>query len=173
MQVVLQPNFFFPLPISQVFQVLLKWADGLNSGLGPEGVVYLKKSLKKADCTVLPTLQDKWVSLHPNFGLVCWCDDKKLKKHFKHVNGIDFLYLGKLSKNEKEMLQTKVSVLMRTLGIPALSEVRSLPFCSSPSSPYIEILLHSAAHVICNCVYINTHIYIMSTHVQLFWFSLL
>ncbi|EXC16976.1 hypothetical protein L484_021633 [Morus notabilis] len=108
-----------------VFQVLLKWADGLNSGLSPEEVVYLKKSLKKADCTVLPTLQDKWVSLHPNFGLVCWCDDKKLKKHFKHVNGIDFLSLGKLSKNEKEMLQTKVSVLMRTLGIPALSEVVS------------------------------------------------
>lgn len=116
--------------MSQVFQVLLKWTDGLKSGLGPEDVVYLKKSLKKAEFTVLPTVQDKWVSLHRSFGIVCWCDDKKFKKHFKHVDGIEFLFFGKLSKDEKETLQTKVSILMRTLGIPALSEVRSFLFMS-------------------------------------------
>lgn len=76
---------------------------------------------------MLPTAQDKWVSVHPSFGLVCWCDDKKLRKRFKHVDGIDFLYFGKLGDSEQEMLQTKVSSLMQTLGIPALSEVRS--FC--------------------------------------------
>ncbi|KAF5465033.1 hypothetical protein F2P56_015066 [Juglans regia] len=72
---------------------------------------------------VLPTEQDKWVSLHPSFGPVCWCDDRKLKKQFKHFNKIDFLYFGKLSEDQKEILQTKVSVLMQNLGIPALSEV--------------------------------------------------
>ncbi|KAL5542662.1 hypothetical protein UlMin_010372 [Ulmus minor] len=108
-----------------VFQVFVKWAEGLRSGLNAEDVVYLKKSLKKAKYTVLPTIQDKWVSLHPSFGVVCWCDDKKLKKHFKHLDGIDFIYLGKLSKDDKETLKTKVSVLMKTLEIPALSEVVS------------------------------------------------
>lgn len=73
---------------------------------------------------MLPTVQDKWVSLHPSFGLVCWCDDRKLKKKFKHLDGIDFIYFGELSKDDKEMVKTKVSVLMKTLGIPTLSEVR-------------------------------------------------
>lgn len=75
---------------------------------------------------MLPTAHDKWVSLHPSFGLICWCDDKKLRKRFKHVDGIEFLYLGKLVDDEEEMLRTKVSALMQTLGIPALSEVRSV-----------------------------------------------
>lgn len=75
---------------------------------------------------MLPTVLDKWVSLHPSFGLVCWCDDEKLKKEFKHFANIDFLYFGKLSDDEQEMLQVKVSVLLQNLGIPALSEVISL-----------------------------------------------
>ncbi|KAM1989600.1 hypothetical protein ACFX15_030938 [Malus domestica] len=108
---------------SAVFQVFLKWTDGLKSGLSADDVLYLKDSLTKIECTVLPTLQDKWVSLHPSFGLVCWCDDKKLSKQFKHLDGIDFLYLGELSKDDEEMLCRKVSILMQTLGIPALSEV--------------------------------------------------
>ncbi|BFG15404.1 hypothetical protein CerSpe_016780 [Prunus speciosa] len=106
-----------------VFQVFLKWTDGLKSGLSAEDVVYLKDSLTKIECTVLPTVQDKWVSVHPSFGLVCWCDNKKLSKQFKHLDCIDFLYFGELSKDDEEMLCTKVSVLMHTLGIPALSEV--------------------------------------------------
>ncbi|PON33820.1 Histidine kinase-like ATPase, C-terminal domain containing protein [Parasponia andersonii] len=108
-----------------VFQVLVKWTNGLKSGLSTEDIAYLKDSLRKVECTVLPTIQDKWVSLHPSFGLVCWCDDRRLKKHFKHTDGIDFLHLGELSKDDKEVMKTKVSVLMRALGIPALSEVVS------------------------------------------------
>lgn len=110
----------------QVFQVFLKWTDGLRSGLSPEDIVYLKESLKRLEFAVLPTAQDKWVSLHPTFGLVCWCDEKKLKKKFKHLDGIDFIYFGELSKDDKEIVRTKVSELMKTLGIPALSEVKSL-----------------------------------------------
>ncbi|KAJ0093254.1 hypothetical protein Patl1_26032 [Pistacia atlantica] len=107
-----------------VFQVFLKWADGIKSALmSSEDILYLKECLTKSEYTVLPTVQDKWASLHPSFGLVCWCDDKNLKKRFKHLDSIDFLDFGKLGDNEQEMLQTKVSTLMQTLGIPALSEV--------------------------------------------------
>lgn len=61
--------------------------------------------------------------MHPSFGLVCWCDDKNLKKIFKDIDNIDFLYFGNLSDSEEEVLQTQVSDLMHNLGIPALSEV--------------------------------------------------
>ncbi|XP_022722630.1 uncharacterized protein LOC111279838 isoform X2 [Durio zibethinus] len=107
-----------------VFQVFLKWADELKSGLlSTEDISRMKECLNKSEYTLLPTVLDKWVSLHPSFGLVCWCDDEKLRKRFKHLDNIDFLYFGTLNDNEKELLQTKVSVLMRTFGIPVLSEV--------------------------------------------------
>ncbi|KAL5848549.1 hypothetical protein ACOSQ4_006562 [Xanthoceras sorbifolium] len=107
-----------------VFQVLLRWAEAMKSGLlSSEDVIHLKDCLVKLEYTVLPTSQDKWVSLHPSFGLVCWCDDNKLRKRFKHLDSIDFLYFGKLGDHEQEMLQTKVSTLMQTIGIPTLSEV--------------------------------------------------
>ena len=113
--------------MSQVFQVFLKWSDGLKSGLlSPEDIIYLKEHLMKINCAVLPTEYDKWISLHPSFGLVCWSDNLKLQKQFKHFDKIAFLYFGKLSEDEKQILRTKVSVLMQTIGIPALSEVRSL-----------------------------------------------
>ncbi|KAF2299960.1 hypothetical protein GH714_006425 [Hevea brasiliensis] len=109
---------------STVFQVFLKWTDGLKSDLlSSEDIIYMKECLLKVEYTILPTIQDKWVSLHPSFGLVCWCDDKNLKKIFKDLDNIDFLYFGNLSDYEEEMLQTKVSDLMHNLGIPALSEI--------------------------------------------------
>ncbi|MED6180871.1 hypothetical protein PIB30_014207 [Stylosanthes scabra] len=108
----------------KTFQVFLKWADGLKSGLmNPEDVIYLKDCLSKLEFPVLPTVQDKWVSLHPSFGLVCWSDDKKLKKQFKHSDSIDFLYFGELTKDDKEQVQNKISNLMKNLGIPAISEI--------------------------------------------------
>nr|POE62217.1 hypothetical protein CFP56_39543 [Quercus suber] len=107
-----------------VFQVFLKWSDGLKSGLlGPEDIIYLKEHLMKINCAVLPTEYDKWISLHPSFGLVCWSDNLKLWKQFKHFDKIEFLYVSKLSEDEKQILRTKVSVLMQTIGIPALSDV--------------------------------------------------
>lgn len=99
----------------------------MKSGLlSPEDAIYLKECLMKLEFMVLPTEQDRWVSLHPSFGLVCWCDDRKLRDQFEHFDKISFLYFGKLGDDEKEMLCTRVSILMQTLGIPALSEVRSL-----------------------------------------------
>lgn len=116
--------------LSQVFQVFLKWTDGLKSGLSAEDTAYLKDSLTRMECTVLPTVQDRWVSLHPSYGLVCWCDDKKLKKQFMHLDGVDFLYFGELSNDDEEILCTKMSILMQTFGIPALSEVRYFCVCA-------------------------------------------
>ncbi|MCL7027725.1 hypothetical protein MKW94_028800 [Papaver nudicaule] len=107
-----------------VYKVILKWADDLKSGLlTPEDVLYLKEFLLKLESTVLPTVLDKWVSLHPTFGVVCWCDDEQLKKQFKHSDNISFLYFGELSDDEKEILSEKISGFMRSIGVPALSEV--------------------------------------------------
>ncbi|GKU97667.1 hypothetical protein SLEP1_g10782 [Rubroshorea leprosula] len=107
-----------------VFQVFMKWADDLKSGvLSSEDVIQIKECLSKLEYKVLPTLLDKWVSLHPSFGLVCWCDDEQLRKRFKHLDAVDFLYFGNLKNEEQEFLQSKVSVLMRTIGIPILSEI--------------------------------------------------
>ncbi|KAM1036680.1 hypothetical protein ACFX2C_031574 [Malus domestica] len=105
-----------------VFRVLLKWTDGLKSGSSAEDILYLKRSLMKIECTVLPTVQDKWVSLHPSFGFVCWCDDLMLRQQFLHLDGVHFLYFGELSHDDVEMLFKKVSILLKALGIPALSE---------------------------------------------------
>ncbi|GFY93074.1 histidine kinase-, DNA gyrase B-, and HSP90-like ATPase family protein [Actinidia rufa] len=83
---------------NMVFQVFLQWSDGLKSGiLSLVDIAYLKECLLKLEFAVLPTVLDKWVSLHPSFGLIF--DD------------------------EQEILRVKVSVLMQNLGIPALSEV--------------------------------------------------
>ncbi|XP_057958300.1 protein NO VEIN isoform X2 [Malania oleifera] len=105
-----------------VFQIFVKLADGLKSGFASsEDTIYLKECLLKSEFTVLPTITDRWVSLHPSFGLVCWCDDEKLRKEFKNLDNIDFLYFGKL--DEKEMVLEGVCILLQALGIPALSEV--------------------------------------------------
>ncbi|KAK1385201.1 Sacsin [Heracleum sosnowskyi] len=107
-----------------VFQVFSTCADGLKSGeLSSKDIDYFKECLLHLDFTVLPTSVDRWISLHPSFGLVCWSDDEKLRKEFKHCDHIEFLYFGELSDDEKETLQKKMSVFMRQLGIHALSEV--------------------------------------------------
>ncbi|KAL0433044.1 UNVERIFIED_CONTAM: protein NO VEIN [Sesamum latifolium] len=108
----------------RVFDVFLMWDDALKSGLmSCEDVAYLKESLLKKEYTVLPTRQDKWVSLHSSFGLICWCDDDNLGREFRHLDGVDFLCLGESADAENQMLQAKVSIIMQRLGIPALSEV--------------------------------------------------
>ncbi|WOL09515.1 hypothetical protein Cni_G18268 [Canna indica] len=107
-----------------VFRVFLRWSDDIKSGLVKSDEIFaLKNDLHKLEITVLPTMLDKWVSLHPSFGLLCWVDDEDLKEQFKHSNGIDFLQFGDLNSEEKEMLSGKVAMLMQKLGVPALSQV--------------------------------------------------
>lgn len=86
-------------------------------------ILDLRNDLHNLESRVLPTMQDKWVSLHSSFGLVCWADDEDLKLQFKHSNGIDFLQFGELNNEEKEMLSGKIAELFKKLGLPALSEV--------------------------------------------------
>ncbi|XP_071715777.1 protein NO VEIN-like [Rutidosis leptorrhynchoides] len=108
----------------KVFQVFQKWSDGLDSGiLSCDDIDYLKKSMQDKKMRVLPTWQNKWVSLHQSFGLICWCDDKKLRKEFINLKNVNILRFGELSTGEKQMLRDKVSVLFSRLGIPSLSEV--------------------------------------------------
>ncbi|KAK1435357.1 hypothetical protein QVD17_01118 [Tagetes erecta] len=108
----------------KVFDIFIMWSDGLKSGaLSCEDVETLKKNLEEKNTKVLPTAQDKWVSLHSSFGLVCWCDDEKLADEFEKLKNINFFFLCELTDEEKKMLEVKVSFLMKSLGIPALSEV--------------------------------------------------
>ncbi|KAI3830794.1 hypothetical protein MKX03_002882 [Papaver bracteatum] len=105
-------------PSKSYIQILMQLSD----------VAFPLQATKSRRCclpesTVLPTLLDKWVSLHPTFAVVCWCDDGELKKQFKHFDNISFLYFGELSNAQKEMLSEKISGLMQSIGVPALSEV--------------------------------------------------
>nr|DAD23986.1 TPA_asm: hypothetical protein HUJ06_025449 [Nelumbo nucifera] len=107
-----------------VFKILIKWTDDLKLGLvDSEDIIFLKECLHSLEYTVLPTLQDTWVSLHSSFGVVCWSDDEKLRKQFKDSENLVFLYFGELENDEKEMVLAKLAVLMKTIGIPSLSEV--------------------------------------------------
>ncbi|KAJ8547079.1 hypothetical protein K7X08_010665 [Anisodus acutangulus] len=107
-----------------VFRIFLKWVDELNSGsLRSEDISFLKEGLLTKDYLVLPTAEDKWVSLHSSFGLICWCDDDKLRNEFKYFENIKFLYFGPLNDEEKEILRAKVSIFLQKLNIPSLSEV--------------------------------------------------
>ncbi|XP_055813898.1 protein NO VEIN-like isoform X2 [Solanum dulcamara] len=108
----------------KVFHIFLKWADELKSGsLRFEDVDFLEKSLKEKQYLILPTAKNKWVSLNQSFGIICWCDDDELRTEFEHFDNINFLYFGKLNDEEKEILRTKVSIFLRRLNIPSLSEV--------------------------------------------------
>lgn len=112
------------LILFQVFRVFLKWSDDFNSGLvDTEEFVELKDNLLKLENTILPILGDRWVSLHPSYGLICWSDDDKLKQQFKHCDGVEFLNFNELGNQEKEVLSEKVANFLQKLGVPPLSQV--------------------------------------------------
>lgn len=107
-----------------VFKVFLKWASGLKSGLlGSEDMAYLKECIGSSEFKVLPTEQDKWVSLHPSTGIVCCCDDKELRQQCKNMGKIDFIYFGEIGNDKTEVFQAHFSHLLKALGVPLLSEI--------------------------------------------------
>ncbi|PKU87467.1 uncharacterized protein LOC110097136 [Dendrobium catenatum] len=110
----------------EVFRVFLKWADDLKSGLfSCDEINDFKYFLLKSENTVLPTMQDTWVSLNPTFGTVCWTDDDERMEQFKDLNDVHILQFGELTTSEREMLCGKVSIFMQNIGIRALAEVIS------------------------------------------------
>lgn len=86
-------------------------------------MAYLKECIGSSEFTVLPTEQDKWVSLRPSTGIVCFCDDKRLRQQCKKVDKIHFVYFGDISNSKTEVFQTELSNLLKVLGVPLLSEV--------------------------------------------------
>lgn len=116
--------------------MFVRWANDWHSESDKmNDILYLKESLQKLETTILPTTVDKWVSLHPSFGLICWVDDDELKLQFKKSNDVNFIQFGDLSFEDKQMLYGRVAALMKTLGIQALSKVisfygfQNLQFC--------------------------------------------
>ncbi|GKA64297.1 histidine kinase-, DNA gyrase B-, and HSP90-like ATPase family protein [Tanacetum coccineum] len=110
--------------VKTVFQVFQKWSAELDSGvLSSDDIDYLKKCMEGKEVKILPTMQDKWVSLHQSFGLVCWCDDEQLGNQYKNLNNVHFISFGELTTQETHMFQDKISVLFRILGISSLSEI--------------------------------------------------
>jgi hypothetical protein len=102
----------------------VRWAKYLQSESDNiNDILYLKESLQKLETTILPTSADKWVSLHPSFGLVCWVDDDELKQQFINSSDVYFIQFGDLSSEDKQMLYGRVAALMKSLGIQALSKV--------------------------------------------------
>ncbi|GJY80752.1 reverse transcriptase domain-containing protein [Tanacetum coccineum] len=67
---------------------------------------FIEEIMEEKEMQILPTVQDLWVFLHQSF-LLCWCDDEKLKKEFKNLKNVDYLCLGDLTTEEKQMLQDK------------------------------------------------------------------
>ncbi|GJT95969.1 hypothetical protein Tco_1091487 [Tanacetum coccineum] len=73
-----------------VFQVFQKRSDGLDlEVLSCDDIDFLKKRIEEKEMWILPIVQDLWVSLHHSlhhsFGLICWCDDEKLKKGIQEL----------------------------------------------------------------------------------------
>jgi hypothetical protein len=112
----------------EVMQVFYLWAEGIETEqIDSKEISRWKDCLHDLGNSVLPTMQDKWVSLHPNFGLVCWYDNAEIGEQFKHCNGVYFLCIdagGKRKKTKaKDKVRAKLITFMRAMGISSLSEV--------------------------------------------------
>ena len=103
--------------------------------------------MEEKETKILPTMKDKWVSLHPSFGLVCWCDDEQLGNEFKNLKNVHFISFGELTTQEKQTFQDKVSGLFRILGIPFLSEVHSF---TNQVESYLDSHLYATRSVLGN-----------------------
>lgn len=84
---------------------------------------YLKECIGSSEFMVLPTEQDKWVSLHPTTGIVCCCDDKILRQQCKKMGKIEVVYFGEIDNDKTEVFKEKLFHLLKALGVPLLSEV--------------------------------------------------
>jgi len=126
----------------------VRWAKYLQSESDKmNDILYLKESLQKLETTILPTSADKWVSLHPSFGLVCWVDDDELKQLFVNSSDVYFIQFGDLSSEDKQMLYGRVASLMKSLGIQALSKVIDIFLWYSCFSIFSLLLICTKSYV--------------------------
>ena len=126
----------------------MRWAKYLQSESDKmNDILYLKESLQKLETTILPTSADKWVSLHPSFGLVCWVDDDELKQLFVNSSDVYFIQFGDLSSEDKQMLYGRVAALMKSLGIQALSKVIDIFLWYSCFSIFSLLLICTKSYV--------------------------
>eukprot|EP00252_Welwitschia_mirabilis_P019653 TRINITY_DN4609_c0_g1_i1.p1 TRINITY_DN4609_c0_g1~~TRINITY_DN4609_c0_g1_i1.p1 ORF type:complete len:760 (-),score=131.36 TRINITY_DN4609_c0_g1_i1:76-2355(-) len=115
----------------QVIQVICLWAEAVHSGCADVmEISRWKECFYNPLNSVLPTLQDKWISLHSNYGLICWNDDDDddhLGKQFMGHGGVHFLLVssGTMLNNSlsEDDVKSKVTAFWRALGIPPLSEL--------------------------------------------------
>ncbi|KAK9682468.1 hypothetical protein RND81_10G075900 [Saponaria officinalis] len=142
-----------------VFQVLLRWCDGIKCGaLCLNDTTYFKECLSQLEFNVLPAMGNKWVSSNSSFGLLCWCDDDNLKKEFDHSDDLVFLHFGELSEFEKEMLHTKVSELFQLVEIPSFSKIVSRePIYYNPADPGIITSMVDWVLPFAQCYLYNLH----------------
>ncbi|KAI5075193.1 hypothetical protein GOP47_0009269 [Adiantum capillus-veneris] len=69
--------------VTEVLAVFSKWSlDIDNRKLSFSALCKLKEVLHSKDSPILPTTQNKWVSLHSSEWLVCWCDDDVIGRQF-------------------------------------------------------------------------------------------
>eukprot|EP00253_Pinus_taeda_P027075 PITA_27075 len=111
----------------EVMQVFYLWAEDIESErIDCKEISRWKDCLHDLGNSILPTMKDKWVSLHPNFGMVCWYDDAEIGEQFKQCNGVHFLCIdagGKQKKKTKDRVRAKLITFMRAMGVSSLSEV--------------------------------------------------
>ncbi|KAH9288605.1 hypothetical protein KI387_032722, partial [Taxus chinensis] len=111
----------------EAIEVLYKWGEDVEfERVDCKEISRWKDCLHDFKCSVLPTTQGKWVSLHKRVGLVCWCDDVELGNQFRNCDGMYFIHLhagGKFDEiRGKDTVPNKVITLMCAMGIPSLSE---------------------------------------------------
>jgi len=87
-----------------------------------------KAQLQEADCAVLPTTSDQWVTLGNDVGFVCVCDDEKISKEFaENSESVHFLCLNMsgatASISSSSDRCSHVKRFYAYLGVPLLSQV--------------------------------------------------
>lgn len=111
--------------LEQVLAVLAKWSHDIEMGqVSCTDLCEWKELLQNMDNRVLPTVQDKWVSLHSSMGLVCWCDDEVLGQQFQDCRGISFLHVSSLSGVVQDTKKKRnLRPFLQAMNVPPLSEV--------------------------------------------------
>ena len=111
------------------------WSNSIKAGeMTQNDILKLKDLLSRREGQVLPTLQDKWVSLHESEGIVCWCDDETLGQQFMKSGSVFYVCVSPhVSIDCMKNCQRgsdKLSCFLQAMGISPLSKVHH-PFLSS------------------------------------------